>query len=138
MIGTLIGSTGKERDSESGLDYFGARYFGSALGRFGSPDPEQAGSDPTDPQSWNGYAYVTNNPLTNTDPDGRAEDKPCNPPDCWSTTVSAVADTIAVETFGLLYRSMAPTVQVEQKAFDWASRLEMETAWPRARQPVLQ
>lgn len=31
--------TGKERDSESGLDYFGAKYYGSALGRFTSPDP---------------------------------------------------------------------------------------------------
>lgn len=30
--------TGKKRDSESGLDYFGARYYGSALGGFTSPD----------------------------------------------------------------------------------------------------
>jgi RHS repeat-associated protein len=63
--------TGKERDSESGLDYFGARYYGSALGRFSSPDD---GSDqhPEDPQSWNLYGYVRNNPLINTDPTGRA------------------------------------------------------------------
>ena len=31
--------TGKERDTESGLDYFGARYYGSSMGRFMSPDP---------------------------------------------------------------------------------------------------
>jgi len=31
--------TGKERDSESGNDYFGARYYSSAMGRFMSPDP---------------------------------------------------------------------------------------------------
>jgi RHS repeat-associated protein len=31
--------TGKERDSESGLDYFGARYYGSNMGRWMSPDP---------------------------------------------------------------------------------------------------
>jgi RHS repeat-associated protein len=30
--------TGKVRDTESGLDYFGARYFGSSMGRFISPD----------------------------------------------------------------------------------------------------
>jgi len=68
-----IGSrdTGKERDSESGPDYFGARYYGSALGRFTSPDD---GSDqhPENPQSWNLYSYVRNNPLSDIDPDGHA------------------------------------------------------------------
>jgi RHS repeat-associated protein len=65
--------TGKERDTESGLDYFGARYYGSSMGRMMSPDPgwfEQA--DATNPQTWNQYAYVLNNPLTNTDPTGRS------------------------------------------------------------------
>ena len=62
--------TGKERDSESGLDYFEARFFGSALGRFTSPDPENANGTVSDPQSWNGYAYARNNPLVFTDPDG--------------------------------------------------------------------
>lgn len=63
--------TGKERDAESGLDYFGARYYSSTQGRFTSVDPENAGADPADPQSWNGYAYARNNPLKYTDPDGR-------------------------------------------------------------------
>jgi RHS repeat-associated protein len=64
--------TGKERDSESGLDNFGARYNASSMGRFMSPDAgEDAGFDHmSDPQSWNGYAYVRNNPTTLTDPDG--------------------------------------------------------------------
>ena len=35
-----------------------------------SPEPGNAGADPTDPQSWNMYAYVGNNPTTLTDPDG--------------------------------------------------------------------
>jgi len=39
MIGDAGEFTGKERDQETGLDYFGARYYGSALGRFTSPDP---------------------------------------------------------------------------------------------------
>lgn len=62
--------TGKERDSESNLDNFGARYDSSSLGRFMSPDPENAGADPTTPQSWNMYSYVVNNPLTFADPTG--------------------------------------------------------------------
>jgi len=62
--------TGKERDSESTLDNFGARYFSSSMGRFTSPDPDNAGAINEDPQSWNGYAYARNNPLRYTDPDG--------------------------------------------------------------------
>jgi RHS repeat-associated protein len=63
--------TGKERDTESGLDYFGARYYGSSMGRWTSPDPSGlAYADPTNPQSLNLYSYVLNNPLAFTDPDG--------------------------------------------------------------------
>ncbi|HWB85158.1 MAG TPA: RHS repeat-associated core domain-containing protein [Bryobacteraceae bacterium] len=64
--------TGKERDSETGLDYFGLRYFSSAQGRWTSPDQPFTDQHPEDPQSWNMYGYVRNNPLKNTDPDGRA------------------------------------------------------------------
>ncbi len=60
--------TGKERDSESGNDYFGARYESSSMGRFMSPD---IGSlHPDNPQSLNRYAYALNNPLRWIDPDG--------------------------------------------------------------------
>jgi RHS repeat-associated protein len=64
--------TGKERDMESGLDNFGARYNSSNLGRFMSPDPGNISGllYQSDPQSWNGYAYARNNPLLYTDPDG--------------------------------------------------------------------
>jgi RHS repeat-associated protein len=62
--------TGKERDPESNLDNFGARYNSSALGRFMTPDPGNAGAVDRDPQSWNAYSYVRNNPLNLTDPTG--------------------------------------------------------------------
>jgi RHS repeat-associated protein len=67
--------TGKERDAETGLDYFGARYFSSAQGRWTSPDwstvPQPVPyADLTDPQTLNLYSYVRNNPLSRTDPDG--------------------------------------------------------------------
>jgi RHS repeat-associated protein len=69
--GTSILFTGKERDGETGLDYFGARYMSAAQGRFTSPDPLGAAAGKEgDPQSWNLYAYARNNPLLYVDPDG--------------------------------------------------------------------
>jgi RHS repeat-associated protein len=67
--------TGKERDTESGLDYFGARYYASSMGRWMSPDwaakPEAVPySDLDDPQSLNLYGYVRDNPSSRFDPDG--------------------------------------------------------------------
>jgi RHS repeat-associated protein len=63
--------TGKERDAETGLDYFSARYMSAAQGRFTSPDPLVLYSGvASDPQSWNKYAYARNNPLLYTDPTG--------------------------------------------------------------------
>ncbi len=79
--------TGKERDSETGLDYFGARYFSSAQGRFTSPDwsekPQPVPyADLSDPQTLNLYSYVRNNPLRKADTDGHCGliggDTPCS------------------------------------------------------------
>ena len=64
--------TGKERDGETGLDYFGARYFSGVQGRFTSPDQPFADQRPEDPQSWNLYTYTRNNPLRFVDEDGQA------------------------------------------------------------------
>ncbi len=63
--------TGKERDSESGLDNFGARYDSSSFGRFMSPDPMFMNDHHLfDPQELNLYSYARNNPLSLTDPTG--------------------------------------------------------------------
>lgn len=80
--------TSKERDTETGLDYFLARYYSSIQGRFTSPDEfsggpddlfdftEDASENPTfyadlsNPQSLNKYSYTYNNPLAFTDDDG--------------------------------------------------------------------
>jgi RHS repeat-associated protein len=61
----------KERDIETGLDYFGARYYASVQGRFTSADPIALSSERLlDPQGINLYSYARNNPLNIIDPDG--------------------------------------------------------------------
>ncbi len=78
--------TGKERDAESGLDNFGARYNASTMGRFMTPDPLLNSGRPWNPQTWNRYSYARNNPLSIVDPTGlydlnntcAGDDKKCN------------------------------------------------------------
>ncbi len=64
--------TGQQRDTESGLDYFGARYYNGAQGRFTSPDPLMASARTISPQTWNRYSYALNKPLNLIDPSGLA------------------------------------------------------------------
>jgi RHS repeat-associated protein len=64
--------TGKRRDTESQLDYFGARYFDNPFGRFMTPDPLMLQKQKLgDPQQWNMYQYARNNPLRYLDPSGK-------------------------------------------------------------------
>jgi RHS repeat-associated protein len=65
---TKEGFTGKERDKHSGLDYFGARYYDAAIGRFLSVDPLDFKFTDKNP-----FHYVSNNPINKIDPDGRSE-----------------------------------------------------------------
>jgi RHS repeat-associated protein len=69
--------TQKERDNETGLDFFEARYFASTQGRFTSTDPIIMGPDRIfDPQVIDLYAYARNNPLKFTDPSGETINEP--------------------------------------------------------------
>jgi len=86
--------TGKERDDESGLDYFGARYYSNGLGRFITPDWAAKATavpyaDFADPQSLNLYTYVRNLPTSKMDADGH-----CTPdtPNCQSLPNNPVAN----------------------------------------------
>ena len=60
--------TGHERDLQTGYDYMHYRFYGSNMGRFLKPD--NIPGTLTDPQSWNLYAYVRNNPILLNDPSG--------------------------------------------------------------------
>lgn len=115
--------TGKERDTETGLDYFGARYLSAVMGRFTTPDDPLTFADPENPQSWNLYAYGFNNPVLYSDADGH---EPCvngvNPENgniCTVATASKPADpqrppdtTWLIELFS---RSLSITVQVAER-----------------------
>jgi RHS repeat-associated protein len=61
--------TGKERDTESGNDYFGARYYNPAAGRFLSRDPLDGNA--VDPASLHKYLYASGDPVNAKDPAGK-------------------------------------------------------------------
>ena len=66
--------TGKERDNESGNEYFGARYYSSSVGRWMSSDPDLTLKRILpNPQRWNRYVYVLNRPLFSVDQDGAVD-----------------------------------------------------------------
>ena len=93
--------TGKERDQETGLDYFGARYYGSKISRFTTVDPVYTWRDNlVDPQRWNRYAYGRNNPFRYVDPDGRE------------------LRTVAQETIGAIAGTAASRVAIRNGAVD--------------------
>ncbi len=65
--------TGKDHDTESGLDYFYARYYSETLGRFMTPDLLNLTDERvlTPGSTLNKYVYAADNPLKNVDPDGK-------------------------------------------------------------------
>ena len=70
MESEAVKFTGKQRDLESSLDYFGARYFSDRIGRWNSADQPFADVQFANPQTWNLYIYCVNNPIVSIDSDG--------------------------------------------------------------------
>jgi RHS repeat-associated protein len=93
--------TSKERDTETGLDYFLARYYSSTQGRFTSPDHPFADQHESDPQSWNLYSYAGNSPLVYTDPFGLWKQVDCSSSGksgkCWEAEKDDTYETLAKE-----------------------------------------
>jgi RHS repeat-associated protein len=69
-----------------GLDYADQRFYASTYGRFLTPDPSNstatAPSDPSNPQSWNRFAYASSDPVNKNDPTGLDDCDPDDPSDC--------------------------------------------------------
>jgi len=152
--------TGQEHDSESALDNFEARYYGSGMGRFMSPDPDNAGASLGNPQSFNAYAYVMNNPLAYVDPSGLCGDLITDPPgfqDCmndfpgshpdgngwpssWPTNpmltgnCPAEYETCHWSPNGSVIAVKGPS---EAYAFYWTRVEDSKTGWAYAWAPVL-
>jgi RHS repeat-associated protein len=108
-------STGKERDAESGNDFFGARYYTSTMGRFLTPDWAEKPVDVPyahfgNPQSLNLYSYVQNNPTTVGDPDGH--DGGGGPDASWQTDPKAKANGVTQNTNDTLYNQSNNTIVV--------------------------
>ncbi len=90
---------GYERDSGSGWDNAQARMYASNIARFLSPDPAGlAAANPANPQTWDGYTYVGNAPLSFVDPDGLAPANPPTPPGSGTNPpgVTCTLDSLAV------------------------------------------
>jgi len=105
--------TGQERDKESGLDYFNARYYSSVQGRFMSIDPLAASGKTANPQSWNRYAYVLNNPAKLVDTTGMSPTDPpadSKPPHVFVTVpIKTMSETIVdLSEAGIKLRAPVP------------------------------
>jgi RHS repeat-associated protein len=93
-------SPGKERDAETGLDYFYARYYSSAQARFTSSDsPSYANRK--NPQSWNLYAYALNNPISFADADGHEIVCANNSEQCKKDAATATGNAEAAKRVGV-------------------------------------
>jgi RHS repeat-associated protein len=86
--------TGQELDPETGIYYYGGRYYDEEIGRFISPDPFVPAPD--DPQNLNRYSYALNNPQRYTDPTGYQGDVG------GPSVVFAVAQIIRVIVFNFI------------------------------------
>jgi RHS repeat-associated protein len=114
--------TGKERDGESGLDYFGLRYDSSQYGRFMSPDSMFIGNKLlSSPQDLNLYAYALNNPIHYNDPDGKD----------WQTAWNDVK-TFAGSIYGKLSIGAAIEAKVKVGSGEAKAGIQAKYSWEQS------
>jgi RHS repeat-associated protein len=107
--------TSKELDGETGLYFYGARYYSPGLGRFISPDPIAPRLG--EPQGLNRYSYVQNNPLRYTDPTGNEEEDPQVQPRSSANLpiASEMADAIAGSFVGEFMEGQRAEIQAQSR-----------------------
>jgi RHS repeat-associated core domain len=101
--------TGYEKDIETGLDFAEARYYDNRYGRFTAVDPLLASGKSADPQSFNRYAYVMNNPVIMTDSTGMWSDRE------WQTVDSGLFDDGPSVRFPIQYREYKMSIGLKQQ-----------------------
>jgi RHS repeat-associated protein len=104
--------TGKERDTETGLDYFGARYYSNGLGRWVSADWSPMPipvpyADFHDPQSLNLYGFVGGNPASKADPDGHQSNITCTVSCQLSSAQQTTVNTVVNLGVGVVNAALA-------------------------------
>jgi RHS repeat-associated protein len=82
--------TGYQKDTETGLDFAEARMYNNAHGRFTAVDPLMASGKSANPQTFNRFIYVGNNPIISTDPSGLCKESDC-PKNYYGTVYSRTA-----------------------------------------------
>jgi RHS repeat-associated protein len=115
--------TSYERDGDAALDYAVNRSYASGLGRFNSADPYEPSGLMVDPQSWNRFVYVQNDPIHNVDPQGlfrRAPD-PESPDTC--------DDSWSPSTPGLIIKHYSLSMKCSRNAVGVATQLKARFTW---------
>ncbi len=115
--------TGYERDYESGLDFAQARYYNSKLGRFTSVDPLTASANVKDPQTFNRYSYVFNNPYKYTDNLGLMAETGC------SAENANCSSSDGMSEFERQYEEGIQTSIDQRRAQAAANRGDMDGFW---------
>jgi RHS repeat-associated protein len=126
IVATDYGYTGQRNLDESiGLMDYKARFYSPFINRFIQPD--SIVPDPTNPQSWNRYSYVVNNPILYNDPDGHCV------PACPLPYI-AVATFLVVGTFILYQASPQFRDSVDQVVANAGNvRLPLPTPEPKVK-----
>lgn len=118
--------TGQELDADTGLYYYGSRYYAADIGRFISVDPWEG--DITAPQTLNKYSYTVNNPVNYTDPTGEIPQLVI-----LAQAAEAIADAGATLADGLTTTVSAGVAMWSEINNDWAGQQE---AWGISKQSM--
>ena len=102
------------RDSSTGLDYAMNRYYGSNLGRFLTPDPFDGSAKLQNPQSWNRYAYVNDDPINQNDPSGLGPEEYWGPPSDWFQSIAR--STMLLSSYGFMPNIGGPDPMLDVNA----------------------